>query len=228
MNQPQAENVDFSNISYLISDWDGTIIDSMPAKTESFIKVVNEKFHADPATLRQFYNSTAGMPLSFQIKECVRKFANIQIDNSLPLEEEFYRNLEGSRSIILEGAKDFLKKIKQKGLKVVIWSGTTTKILGKEIFNHSLSQYVDYYIGNVMGSNKLIKGSGLFRIIAEKFVVTEEELAKKSLIIGDGNGDVLVGKQVGARTAAFRLQKSGADFYFENYSELLNKLPIVK
>jgi beta-phosphoglucomutase-like phosphatase (HAD superfamily) len=60
-------NSDFSNVSYLISDWDGTIVDSMPAKTEAFTKIVSDKFSIDPMALRKFYNDTASMSLNSQI-----------------------------------------------------------------------------------------------------------------------------------------------------------------
>lgn len=218
-------NSDFSNISYLISDWDGTIIDSMPAKTEAFIKVISAKFPIDPTVLRKFYNDTASMPLNFQIKKSVNKFANIRIEDSLLFEEEFYRNLEDTKFEIFPGAKNFLIAVKQKGITVVIWSATTTDILRKQISLYDLSSYVDYCIANTLGSDKLVKGSQLFKKIAGKFGISESKLAKKSLVIGDENGDILAGKQVGAKTAAFRLTGTDADFYFETYSELLNKLP---
>jgi beta-phosphoglucomutase-like phosphatase (HAD superfamily) len=217
--------VDFSNISYLISDWDGMIVNSMPAKTEAFTKVISEKFPIDPAMLRKFYNDTAGMPLSSQIKESVRRFANVEIEDPISFEEKFYKNLENIKFEIFPGAKDFLISVKQKGITLIIWSATTNEILKEQISSLGLSSYVDYFIANTQGNEILVKGPPLFKKIAKKFKISEEKLAKESLIIGDGKADVIAGKKVGAKTAVFRLKGTNADFYFETYVELLSNLP---
>lgn len=222
----QKNNIpNLSDISYLISDWDGMIIDSMPAKTDVFSAILNEHFSIPTSTLQNFYCSTAGMPLNYQIKEAARQFAHREINNALTLEAEFYKELEDARFEPFPGAIDFIIAVKKKGINLIIWSATTNELLTEQISALKLTPYIDFFIANDIGETTMTKGPLLFKKIAEHFAVDEDELAQKSLVIGDGRGDIVAGKTIGTRTAAFRFEDQEADFQFNEYSELLNALP---
>lgn len=221
-----SKDVDLLRVKYIISDWDGTLVNSMQAYATSFAETIGTKFNIDRESLKSYFQSTAGRPLSQQIKQVLERFANVEIEDTKELEEIFWQNLNGMKPEILPGAKKFLTALKQKRLRIIIWSGTRTDILKEKINLLSFSTLVDYYIGNVPGDEALVKGPGLFRLIAEKFGITPKELASKSLVLGDGIGDIEAGKAVGAITAAFRLENSNADFVFNNYSQIINKLQV--
>ncbi|MFZ5932716.1 MAG: hypothetical protein ACOYT7_01405 [Patescibacteria group bacterium] len=40
----ESSEIDFAKVEYLISDWDGTLTDSMPAYTKSFSTTLAEAF----------------------------------------------------------------------------------------------------------------------------------------------------------------------------------------
>lgn len=218
------------NIKFLISDWDGTLVDSMSSLTKSFAKTMSDYFHIPESSLITYSLSTAGQALSHQIKEAAQKFAHKEVENTLEIEDKFWENMREIKPKILKGANNFLKEIKNKGIKIIVWSGTRTDILRKGIENLGLSPLIDFAIGNEPGSNIRVKGPGLFSRIAKHFRMDKKDLAAKSLVIGDGNGDIQAGKNIGAKTAGFiripnvSLETANPDFFFNNYSELLQKL----
>src|SRR3990167_9762730 len=124
---------DFSDVEFLISDWDGTLVDSMPHYTTSFTRVMSDLLGIKEEDSKAFFSETTGQPLSKQITECAKKFAGQTVQDTLPLEDRFWDNLRDIKPAILEGAKDFLQQIKDKGIKVVVWSGTRTDVLRTNI-----------------------------------------------------------------------------------------------
>ena len=226
---PERKELDLGKIEYLISDWDGTLVDSMPAYTESFSKTLEEALGVRRESAKRYYLSTVGSPLSKQLKEGAKRFANIDVDDTTNLEKEFWRNLTGLIPEIIPRAKEFLTQVKRKGIKIVVWSGTRGDVLEEKIRLLSFSSFIDYSIGNEPGSSTLVKGPGLFREIAEYFGINEDELREKSLVIGDGSGDITAGKAVGVTTigivrtqTAQAFQEAGADIVVNGLEELIS------
>lgn len=227
LNSPE---VDFSGIEFIISDWDGTLADSMPAYTASYAKILFNDFGIDEDASKKFYVDKTGAPLSSQFREGVRQFAGKDIINTLPYEERFWENLKTIKPDLLPGAKEFIAKLRLLGFHVVVWSGTRTDVLQKGIDQLSFSKLVDFAIGNKPGSTTLVKGKGLLRNIAEHFHLDSKTLAEKALVIGDGSGDIKAGKAIKARIAGFGDPKDpnlvGADFVFNDYNALVDILSI--
>ncbi len=225
MKKENREKLDFSGIEFIISDWDGTLVDSMSAYTRSFAQVLDEAFHIDKTTSAKFFMEKAGLPLSLEIKEAAQQFANKHVEDSKQLEEAFWNNLVGTIPELLPGSREFLENLRKKGKKIVIWSGSRTDVLGKAIEEVGFSPLIDFYIGNYPGDDKLVKGPGLFRIIAGHFGEKPEELAAKTLVIGEGIGDIEAGKAIGALTAGYgdsdNPNFSQADFVFSDYDSLV-------
>lgn len=221
--------IDLSKIRLILSDWDGTLVDSIQAYSRSFSKTLGKNFQISSSKSKPYYLSTSGTPLTFQFKEAIKKFSGISVENTNELENQFWQNLVRIKPQIITGAKEFLEAVKSRGFTTVIWSGTKTEILYENIKLLSFSKLVDFYIGNVPGDTELVKGPGLFRVIAEKFNKTPEDLARQTIVIGDGEGDIDAGKAIGAITGGFtKNQKSDlrdANFLFNSFSELLEKLP---
>jgi phosphoglycolate phosphatase-like HAD superfamily hydrolase len=220
----------FANIKFLLCDWDGTLVDSMPNYTQSFAKIMKDTFNIPETKSTSFYRKTAGQALSLQILECAKKFTNHTPENTLPLENQFMDKLQIIQPPLLEGAKDFLTKIKNKGIKITIWSGTRTDVLRKYIQILGLANLVDFAIGNEPGSKTIVKGPGLLEFIIKHFQIPNTGFIQQCLVIGDGIGDIQAGKTIGAKTAAFikndglSLINSNADFFFKTYDELLRNL----
>lgn len=225
----KREALDFEKMGYLISDWDGTLTDSMPAYTASFSKTLNEVFGIASQDSRKYFLSTAGEPLSGQLREAALTFAQVNVEDTTGLEEQFWRNVKGLKPDILPAAKEFLTQVKKRGAKIVIWSGTRTDVLREKIELLSFSRLVDYAIGNEPGSSSLVKGPGLFAKIAEHFGISEDELRQKSVVLGDGSGDIKAGLAVGVPTIGIVktqskdvLENAGANLIVDNLESLTN------
>ena len=155
-------------------------------------------------------------------------FANINVEDTLPLEGSFWNKLKDLKPKILPESKDGLNQLKQKGIKIAVWSGTKSDVLAKHIKRLSFSSLIDFSVGNAPGSDDLVKGPGLFKVIAEHFNITPNELATKSLVIGDGRGDIKAGRAVGAIVGGIENDEKNpilkkADFVVKNLSELAAK-----
>lgn len=195
---------------------------------------MSDTFYIQEKDSKAFYSEATGQALSKQMIGCAQKFANQSVKDTLPLEEKFWDNLRGTKPHMLEGAKDFLQQIKDKGIRIIVWSGTRTDVLRTNIELLGLSSLVDFAIGNEPGSKTMVKGSGLLQIISRELNLSSEDITQRSLVIGDGIGDIEAGRSIGAITAGFTrikkssLESSSPDFFFSNYSEVLDRLNIGK
>ena len=66
------------------------LVDSWSEATASFTHIMSEKFGIDSKVVKSYYNQTAGRALSGQIKDAAKKFANIDIDDTLELESMYW------------------------------------------------------------------------------------------------------------------------------------------
>lgn len=223
----ERKELDFGKIEYLISDWDGTLTDSMPAYTESFSKTLERVFGIQKEVSRQYYLDSAGDSLSSQLRETARRFAQVKIEDTTQLEQQFWQNLTGFKPHVLPKAKEFLAQVKIRGIKIIIWSGTRPDVLEEKIKLLTFSSLVDYAVGSEPGSSNLVKGPGLFAKIAEHFGVSEDELRQKSVVLGDGSGDIKVGLALGVPTIGIVgtqskgvLENAGANLIVDNLEAL--------
>lgn len=221
-----------SGIKYIISDWDGTLVDSMQHYADSFADIMDKNFKVDTTAIKAYYLSTSGMALCDQFKEAAQKYANQSVENTQFLEEEFWNHqMESAPPPILNNVQKTLELLKEKGLIIVIWSGTRTDILGRKIKQTGLDRFITFYIGNTPNSDIQVKGPFLFEKIAQHLKISAESLRKSSLVIGDGIGDMIAGKNVKVKTIGVlkttpeeKLKKFGADLIIESFSKLPNLL----
>ena len=221
-----AKKINFSKFSYLISDWDGTLADSVKPYTESYVKTTTSEFGIPEHKAREIFANTAGAPLTMQMRWAAEA-VEIKLEDTLPYENKFWENLGGLKPNIIPGAKKFLALLKRRGFKIAVWSGTKPDVLKEKVKLLSLSSLVDYCIRNEPGNTKEVKGPALFLKIAKKFKISEQELRQKAIVIGDGSGDMEAGKAVRATTVGIarnqtkeKLEKAGADIVVNNLREL--------
>lgn len=225
---------DLSNIRYIISDWDGTLVDSIPTYTAAYSRLMREKFGIDEAESGEYYLSTAGTALTNQIKEGAKNFSGQQVKDTLELENLFWSYQIGSGPPqVIEGAQETLRELKERGFTIVVWSGTRSDVLADALKSTKLEEYISFSIGNQPGSSTKVKGRGLIDDIAASLKIPPDSLLSQSVVIGDGIGDVRAGKEINCPTIGIlktqpkeKLQAEGADFIITKISDLpalLNK-----
>lgn len=226
--QPKTKEPDLSNVRYIISDWDGTLVDSMPTYTAAYSRLMKEKFDIDEAESGKYYLSTAGTVLTNQIKDGAKNFAGQQVEDTLELEDLFWNYQIGSAPPqVIEGARETLTELKKRGYTIVIWSGTRSDVLVNALKSTKIEEYISFSIGNQPGSSTKVKGRGLINEIATSLNIPLDSLLSQSVVIGDGVGDIRAGKEINCPTIAIlktqpreRLQAEGADFIIAQISDL--------
>lgn len=229
--QPVPEEKDLSNIRYIISDWDGTLIDSWSQYLDAFAILMQERFGIDPDTSKEYYDSTAGESLAYQIQDAARKFAGINIKETLPLENLFWDNQNKlPLPPVIDGALETLRELKGRGYTVIVWSGTRSDILKDRLEKTGLGKYVDFSVSNEPGNSAKVKGGYLFTQISNYLKIPIDQLREKAVITGDGKGDIEGGIQVGCQTIGIPkkpedgkvLEDAGADFVIPSIKNLLS------
>lgn len=226
--QPKPKEPDLSNVRYIISDWDGTLVDSMPAYAAAYSRLMKEKFGVVESESREYYLSTAGTALTNQIKEGAKNFAGQQIEDTLELENLFLSFQIGSNPPeIIDGVQEILKELKDQGYTIIVWSGTRSDALADALKSTKLEQYISFSIGNEPGSSTRVKGKGLIGDIANFLGTSPDSLSNQSIVIGDGAGDIRAGKEINCPTIGIlktqpkeKLQAEGADFIITKIGDL--------
>jgi len=224
----ENKTIDFSKKEYLISDWDGTLVESFANILESFATVMKQQFKVRREDSIEFMTKTNGRPLSSQFVGATKQFAEIEIKDSTPYENAFWKLMEDKVPKPIDGAREFLEKTKNLGIHIAIWLGTRSDFLERQIIALGFDSLVEFWIGTASGTSAKNKAP-LFYQILEFYKIPREELIRKSIVFGDGTGDIESGKKVGISTVGFanngknkeKLENSGADLLVDNYEELL-------
>ncbi|MGI0482860.1 HAD family hydrolase [Geminocystis sp. CENA526] len=117
---------------------------------------------------------------------------------SLSIASEAFNNAEksfptrGKTSPLFAGSLEVLQELKQQGLKIAILSADTTQGVREFVENHQLNDYIDLIMG---------VDSGLFKPDPRLFLQACDTLGVKpenSLMIGDSQGDIAMGKSANA------------------------------
>ena len=205
----------------------------MAGYSDTFASLMSSKFGVSKQIVKEFYLSTAGASLSDQLKAAAKKFAQKDINDTRDLESEFWQMRESAKKPkVMKGARQVLKRLKKASYKIIVWSGTRTDVIGLNLQQTALNLYVDYYIGNTPGSTQKVKGPGLIKEIAKHFQITTRKLQASSVVIGDGESDMIAGKTskipaigiTGLKTAQ-QLKSAGADFITKYVKDLPALLP---
>lgn len=226
--KPEPKEIDLSNVRYIISDWDGTLVDSMPTYAAAYSRLMREKFGIDEAESGKYYLSTAGTVLTNQIKDGAKNFAGQQVEDTLELENLFWSYQIGSSTPqVIAGAQETLRELKERGYTIVVWSGTRSDVLVDALERTKLEEYISFSIGNEPRSSTKVKGRGLIDEIAASLKIPLDSLLSQSVVIGDGVGDIRAGIEINCPTIGIlktqpreKLQAEGADFIIPQISDL--------
>ncbi|OGH08296.1 MAG: hypothetical protein A2152_01285 [Candidatus Levybacteria bacterium RBG_16_35_6] len=230
IDKGQKEKIDFSKKQYLISDWDGTLVESFENILEAFATVMEGEFKVKKDDAKEFMTVTNGATLSSQFIGAAKKFTNKDVEDTIPYEEAFWKLMEGKTPKTIEGTRDFLEKAKEMGIHITVWSGTRSDFLEDQIKTLGLEFLIDFWVGTSSGTAAKNKAP-LFSKIIEFYKIPEVDLIEKSIVFGDGKGDIQSGKDLGIQTVGFlnngknnqKLEGSGADLLVERLSDLLQK-----
>ena len=206
------------NVKLVIFDWDGTIVDSMPAHIDAYLKAL-AKFGVKAK--EQDILDLVGTPTellaetvaeNYGVKASGKKIAEQKIKNYL----EFSKN----KNLVFDGAVDTLHALKQK-YRLALLSGSTRKQLGN--YREILSLFEHTVAGKEASAPK--PNPDALIDIVDKL----DFLPSECVYIGDFWQDMMAAEQAGLWAIGIRnkyvsdeeLTDAGADVIINNINELL-------
>ncbi len=167
-----------NQIRYILLDFDGTVIDSMPFLESNAVLLLTSLYNFSKEEAQRRYRETTGLPFVQQMEiiapdrsnsEIVEKFETMKI-------EKIYNQKPFSES------SDVLGELKQRGYLLGISSGTIEKIIVEYLEKIELEKLVDDILGWKPGFEK---GTDHFNFIKEKYQLSNENI----VFIGDSLND---------------------------------------
>ncbi len=207
--------------SYVLFDFDGTMVDSSRGIFKSLIYALKAAGHEEPdeATLRKFI----GPPIYDSFKNLFG-FPEEQIDFMIKKYREDYSNGGLFELDVYDGIPELVKKLHENGIKIATASSKPTVFIEKILKHIGLYDYIDYIGGTVFderGSGK----TGILLNALENLGCTDKS---KAVMIGDRKFDIDGAKGAGIETAAVlygfgsrkEFEEHGAEYIVENTKEI--------
>ncbi len=187
-------NKQLKKFKFIVMDADGTIFDSVAMYTKVFVMIVS-RFGVPEEIAKNYYKETQGKPIKEQFSEVIRKnttqtIKSIDIDI---LVDEFFESVETVPVKIFDDARKLLNWCRTDRKICFMTSGSNTNILIDRLNKAGFSDVFSI----VLGSDKVSKGIGHFKIFAESQSISLNEFASMACMIGDGSGDMIFGKKAG-------------------------------
>lgn len=217
-------------IKGVIFDLDQTLIDSLQAFTEAFNRGI-KPFGLDPVAqekLASFLDK--GWRMGEMLLEAFPSVFNEEEILKACQDEirKAYLELGSEKVVLKSGVKRTLRLLKEKGVKIGIFTGRMSKGDGKwlELRRLNIHQYVDAMVTAAEAPAKPAP-DGLILCVEALGLLTEE-----CVYVGDSRLDIRAGKEAGLLTVGIQtgvagkelLVKEGPDYIVGEVSELLSYL----
>jgi phosphoglycolate phosphatase len=183
------------DIRMIVFDWDGTLVDNMGVKAQSFAESVIQ-LHPDLDTFRknieQTYYQTRGSPRFDQLALIQDQYSLPQLSRQdrIKWSAAFTGLYSDKQSPLFSGVMQSLSTLSNK-YKLSISSGVPQKDLDESVAQYGISKYFSHILGFRNDSFK--KGISHFTYISEKSNIPLECM----VMIGDGTEDIRVAKEAG-------------------------------
>jgi phosphoglycolate phosphatase-like HAD superfamily hydrolase len=205
------EQHDKRNIRAAIFDFDGTL-STLRCGWETVMGPMMEEYLSKTENVKEkvseFIDASTGIQTILQMKWLAEQVA-LQGENPLDpwdykaeynrrlmenVEKKRAEALSGARDkYIISGAEEFLKALKDKGIKLYAASGTDDKDVKKEAEVLGLSKYFDSIEGAKPFSENCSKEATIKELM-------EKHQGNELLVVGDGPVEIRLGKEAGALT----------------------------
>jgi len=205
-------------LKLVIFDLDQTLINTLPR----FYRIFNlalEHFGAEPIDWDSF----------------IRDYAYDILNRHIPVEpKEFwdyflshYNDIECEKDRLIDGAKDVLKFLKDRGINVVITTGrmVPAEKVWDELRRFGIDKYVDFVYTRLDGYGDGRRRTELIREAMKKFNASKDE----TILVADYWPDMQSGREVGIFTVGVltgledegKLRDNGADAVIPSVKDLI-------
>jgi len=215
-------------LTTIVFDLDGTLIDSSQGILDSLFKAM-EFYAIEPAITKLDSHFFMGKSLDETLvvlmpdanAETLKKVGDYYISH-------YYDNYMG-KAVAFDGVKETIKKLHKKGYKLAVATAKHTHCAEAELKTAGIRDYFIVVKGTDGGVPSKPSPELIYRICKKLRSKPED-----TLMVGDTDRDVLMGKNAGSFTAAvtygnwsrmkFLSENVIPDFFIDDFNELLDYL----
>jgi phosphoglycolate phosphatase-like HAD superfamily hydrolase len=187
----------------VLFDWDGTLIDSLPAKVRNAGRLFEQEFGLSPEAVALAYRRASGIPRK-------QLFASICADNGLPpLDDNAYQQLSqrftemnlasltdpNTDGIVTQETFDTLSALRATGYPLYVSSSSDPQEIRTGASALGLSSFFTEIMGSVPGFGK---GPQHVAHVLQSQAAKQDQL----VFVGDEPADITLGRAAGIRTVA--------------------------
>lgn len=186
-------NFNIDTYKVYVFDLDGTLLNSMEQKAESFalatIKIFPELINKKEE-VKTIYKRTRGTPRNIQLSLVLHEMGLPPLaEQELEIWSKYFSEMYiPQKTVLFEGVEELLLKLKNSGKKVVISTGAPQQEVEEIVKIHNLENIVDLTCGHK--DTDFSKGKGHFEYIKKHLNVQDEDI----VFIADGEKDIQIAK----------------------------------
>ncbi|MFX0209742.1 MAG: HAD family hydrolase [Candidatus Hodarchaeota archaeon] len=205
--QMNVQSNNKKKIRYILFDFDGTIVDSMPFLEKNAVLLLTKFYNFSSKEAQQKYRETTGLPFVQQME--------IISPNNAHLNSEIVHNFEKMKiekiyeQRLFSESYEVLKELKSRKYWLGISSGSFEEIIAEYIRKENISVLIDDIMGWKPGFEK---GKDHFDFISSKYNLNSSEI----VFIGDSLNDARRAKSNGILFIA----KLGM-FHLDNFESII-------
>jgi len=209
------------NIEAIIFDMDGVLVDSEPLHEKTAKMTLREYNIEIPASEWEHFSGTTDWDMFTYI---VKNFTdgNVSVEELVAHRNKTYLEVAPKKIEMVKGAYDFIRQIRQKGLKIALTT-SSTKDIQQMVFNKF---HLHRYFDAIITGDEIKHG----KPHPEPYQKTVKKLGiapKNCLVIEDSTNGIKSAKAAGSIavgiTTSFpkkTLQNAGADYVVDTFQEL--------
>jgi phosphoglycolate phosphatase len=184
-----------TEVSVLIFDLDGTLVDSMGALADIFCEILAQHGVATDLS-REVYFALAGMGPERQFEQALRRAGLLDVDAEL-LTEAFWGLSKAISPAAFPEVPAALAALDAAGYAMFISSGGRTDFARKRAESAGIAGYFRLILGTDKGVPRMAKGPGHFELISADLAPAQDALRELAAFVGDGPYDMQVAAAAG-------------------------------
>ena len=205
-----------------VFDFDGTIVDTMPAYFSANAEVIEREYGLSGEEFETYSRLYAWMPTE-EIFRGFMELHNKPTDKARENLQDSFDMVNARDFPVIEGAREAIEKVYNKGFELFISSGSGTEKVKERLEKSGLLKYFSV----VYGSSEIDKGPAHIEDFAKFAKVSLGDFAVNSFLLGDGPGDMKLAKICKMKAVGVAhtftseyLIEAGADVVFEKIREV--------
>jgi len=219
--------MDFKDKEFIIFDFDGTLINSIPDLTLAINKMLSH-YNLSPLTVKQVtpFIGNGAKPLVKRSLDCAmngKKVSEVFLKEAFEIYYSAYKKATCVETYTYPGVMETLNYLNKNGYKMAICTNKPLAFIEPILDKLSIKQFFKYWIGEDSLPEKKPDAAPLLHLASKMNTIIE-----KCIMVGDSKNDILAAKNAGMDNIGvsygYNYNESIADFnptvVVDNFSDL--------